>query len=162
MKKQKVFSKYIMDYESTQKGLEIVSLMDSSQKETMFSHTFYKNNKDYLDGFINIDLFVKPKRETTKKNNVIVNLDDYSVSYSGNNQKVSEEDLRLVMSILKNDLANANPIIAKKKALLTKYNNDIKIIKGLEVEGLEFSEEIEKIESQIEELKQEIEDLLEA
>ena len=162
MKKQKVFSKYIMDYESTEKGLEIVSLMDSSKKETMFSHTFYKNNKDYLDGFINIDMFVKPKREATKKNNVIINLDDYSVSYSNNNQKVSEEDLRLVMSILKNDLANANPIIAKKKALLTKYNNDIKIIKGLEVEGLEFSEEIEKLESQIEELKQEIENLLEA
>jgi hypothetical protein len=63
---------------------------------------------------------------------------------------------------LKNDLANTNPEIAKKKALLTKYNNDIKIIKGLEVEGLEFSDEIEKIESQIEILKQEIEDLLEA
>ena len=162
MKKQKVFSKYIMDYESTEKGLEIVSLMDSSKKETLFSHTFYKNNKDYLDEFTNIDMFVKPKRETTQKNNVIINLDDYSVNYSNNNQKVSEEDLRLVMSILKNDLANANPIIAKKKALLTKYINDIKIIKGLEVEGLEFSEEIEKIEDQIDELKQEIEELLEA
>lgn len=162
MRKEKVFSKYIMNYESTEKGLEIVSLTDSSQKETLFSHTFYKNNKDYLDNFTNIDVFVKPKRETTKKNNVIINLDDYSVSYSNNNQKVSEEDLRLVMSILKNDLANANPLIAKKKALLTKYINDIKIIKALEVEGLEFSEEIEKIESQIEELKEEIEELLEA
>lgn len=162
MRKEKVFSKYIMNYESTEKGLEIVSLLDSSKKETLFSHTFYKNNKDYLDSFNNIDLFVKPKKETTKKNNVIINLDDYSVSYSNNNQKVSEEDLRLVMSILKNDLANANPVIAKKKALLTKCNNDIKIIKGLEVDGLEFSEEIEKIESQIEVLKQEIEDLLEA
>ena len=162
MRKEKVFSKYIMSYENTEKGLEIVSLTDATQKETLFSHTFYKNNKDYLDNFINIDLFVKPKRETTKKNNVIVDLDNYSVSYSGNNQKVSEDDLRLVMSILKNELANTNPEIAKKKALLTKYNNDIKIIKGLEVEGLEFSDEIKKIESQIEILKQEIEDLLEA
>jgi hypothetical protein len=162
MRKEKVFSKYIMSYESTENGLEIVSVMDSSQKETLFSHTFYKNNKDYLDNFTNIDLFVKPKRETTKKNNVIVNLDDYSVSYSNNNQKVSEEDLRLVMSILKNEMANASPEIAKKKALLTKYINDIKIIKALEVEGLEFGEEIEKIEKQIEELKEEIEELLEA
>ena len=29
MRKEKVFSKYIMNYESTEKGLEIVSLLDS-------------------------------------------------------------------------------------------------------------------------------------
>ena len=74
MTKEKIFSKYIMSYKNTENGLEIVSLMDSSKKETLFSHTFYKNNKDYLDTFNNIDMFVKPKRETTKKNNIIINL----------------------------------------------------------------------------------------
>ena len=54
MRKEKIFSKYIMSYKNTENGLEIVSLMDSSKKKHYF-HTFYKNNKDYLDNFINID-----------------------------------------------------------------------------------------------------------
>ena len=119
MENKKVFSKYVMSFESD----KITSLLDSNGKETLFSFTFYTSNKEYLDGFTNILTWVKPKKEVIKKNNVIVNLDDYSVSYSNNNEKVNEEDLKQVMKIIKNEMSEANPEIAKQKALLIKYAN---------------------------------------
>lgn len=162
MTKEKVFSKYIMSYESNENGLMIISLMDSSHKEAMFSHTFYKNNKDYLDNFINIKEFVKPKKETQKKHYIVISLDDFSIGYNDNSKKISEEDLKMAMSIVKNEMANANPLIAKKKALLIKYNNDIKTLEALGSDDFEFEDEIEEITKKAAELRKEIEELLEA
>lgn len=155
-KKIKTFSRYTMSYEENQ----ITNLLDSNGKETLFSYTFYMNNKDVLDDFENIALWVKPKRETTIKNNLVINLDDFSVSYSSNNDKVSKEDLELALRVIRNELSEANPEIAKKKALLIKYNNDIKTLKELAIEGMSFNEEIEEINEKIDELKKEINELL--
>lgn len=155
-KKIKTFSRYTMSYEENQ----ITNLLDSNGKETLFSYTFYMNNKDVLDDFENIALWVKPKRETTIKNNLVINLDDFSVSYSSNNDKVSKEDLELALRVIRNELSEANPEIAKKKALLIKYNNDIKTLNELAIEGMSFDEEIEEINEKIDELKNEINELL--
>lgn len=156
MENKKVFSKYVMSFE----GDRITNLLDSNGKETMFSFTFYSNNKDYLDGFTNILEWVKPKKEIVKKNNVIVNLDDYSVSYSSNNEKVNEDDLKLVMKIVKNEMSEANPEIAKQKALLIKYANDIKTLEDLQNEDFDFTIEIEEIKEKIEEAKSKIDEIL--
>lgn len=156
MENKKVFSKYVMSYESN----KITNLLDSNGKETLFSFTFYNNNKEYLDSFTNILEWVKPKKEMIKKNNVIVNLDDYSVSYSSNNDKVSEEDLKQVMKIVKNELSEANPEIAKQKALLIKYANDIKTLEELQGEDFDFTNEIEEIKEKIEEAKTKIDEIL--
>ncbi len=156
MENKKVFSKYIMSFE----GDRITGLLDSNGKETMFNFTFYSNNKDYLDSFTNILEWVKPKKEVVKKNNVIVNLDDYSVSYSSNNERVSEDDLKLVMKIVKNEMSEANPEIAKQKALLIKYANDIKTLEDLQSDGFDFKDEIEEIKEKIEEAKEKIDEIL--
>lgn len=154
---EKIFSKYIMNYE----GNQIKVVLDNNKKETMFSYTFYNNNKEYLDLFENIALFVKPKKERTINNNLIINLDNFEVKYSSNNDKVNEEDLRLAMKILKNELGEVNPEIAKAKALLIKYNNDIKTLKELSSEGLDFEDEVKDLEGKIEDLKDKIEELIE-
>lgn len=156
MENKKVFSKYIMSFE----GDEITSLLDSNGKDTLFSFTFYTSNKEYLDGFTNILTWVKPKKEIVKKNNVIVNLDDYSVSYSNNNEKVNEEDLKQVMKIIKNEMSEANPEIAKQKALLIKYANDIKTLEDLQGDDFDFTIEIEEIKEKIEEAKAKIDEIL--
>lgn len=156
MENKKVFSKYVMSFESNR----IINLLDSNGKETMFSFTFYTSNKDYLDGFTNILEWVKPKKEMIKKNNVVVNLDDYSVHYSSNNDKVSEEDLKQVMKIIKNELSEANPEIAKQKALLIKYANDIQTLEELQGEDFDFTIEIEEIKEKIDEAKTKIDEIL--
>ena len=156
MENKKVFSKYVMSFE----GERITNLLDSNGKEALFSFTFYSNNKEYLEGFTNILEWVKPKKEMIKKNNVIVNLDDYSVSYSSNNERVTEEDLKQVMKIVKNELSEANPEIAKQKALLIKYSNDIKTLEDLQGEDFDFTLEIEEIKEKIEEAKTKIDEIL--
>lgn len=156
METKKVFSKYVMSFE----GDVITNLLDSNGKETLFSFTFYTSNKEYLEGFTNILEWVKPKKEMIKKNNVIVNLDDYSVSYSSNSEKVSEEDLKQVMKIIKNEMSEANPEIAKQKALLIKYANDIKTLEDLQGEDFDFTTEIEEIKEKIEEAKEKIDEIL--
>lgn len=156
MENKKVFSKYVMSFEE----LKIIGLVDSNGKETLFSWTFYQSNKDVLDAFENIDLWVKPKKETNPKKNVIISLDDFACSYSNNNAKVSEEDLNLAMKILRNEMSEQNPEIQKKKALLLKYNNDIKVLNDLASDGMTFDEEIDEINEKIDVLKKEINDLL--
>lgn len=156
MENKKVFSKYVMSFE----GDKITNLLDSNGKETLFSFTFYTSNKEYLDSFTNILMWVKPKKEMIKKNNVIVNLDDYSVSYSSNNEKVNEDDLKQVMKIVKNEMSEANPEVAKQKALLIKYANDIKTLEDLQGEDFDFTSEIEEIKEKIEEAKTKIDEIL--
>lgn len=156
MENKKVFSKYIMSFE----GDRITNLLDSNGKESLFSFTFYTSNKDYLDGFTNILEWVKPKKEIVKKNNIIVNLDDYSVSYSSNNEKVNEEDLKQVMKIVKNELSEVNPEVAKQKALLIKYANDIKTLEDLQGDDFDFTIEIEEIKENIEKAKTKIDEIL--
>ena len=156
MENKKVFSKYVMSFEDDR----ITSLLDSNGKEALFSFTFYTSNKEYLEGFKNILEWVKPKKEMIKKNNIIVNLDDYSISYSSNNEKVNEEDLKQVMKIVKNELSEANPEIAKQKALLIKYANDIKTLEDLQGDDFDFTIEIEEIKAKIEEAKAKIDEIL--
>lgn len=105
MENKKVFSKYVMSFD----GNKIISLVGSNCKEALFSFTFYSENQGYLDGFTNISEQVKPKKERVKKNKIMVNLDDYSVSYASNSDKVSEEDLKQVMEIVKNELSEGIP-----------------------------------------------------
>lgn len=156
MENKKVFSKYVMSFE----GDKITNLLDSNGKEALFSFTFYTSNKEYLDNFTNVLEWVKPKKEIVKKNNIIINLDDYSVSYSSNNEKVSEEDLKQVMKIVKNEMSEVNPEIAKQKALLIKYANDIKTLEDLQGDGFDFTNEIEDIKEKIEEAKTKIDEIL--
>lgn len=157
MSNKKVFSKYIMEY----KDNNIISVLDSSNKETMFSFTFYNSNKEVLDMFDNILDFVKPKRETKKYKNLVINLENFSLRYSSNETKISEEDLKLALKIVRSELSDANPEIAKRKALLVKYHNDIKTLEALEVDGLTFEEEKEDINEKIDALRVEIDTLLE-
>jgi len=156
MENKKVFSKYVMSFENER----IMSLLDSNGKDTLFSFTFYTSNKEYLDNFTNILEYVKPKKEMVKKNNIIVNLQDYSVHYSSNNEKVSEEDLKQVMKIIKNEMSEANPEIAKQKALLIKYANDIKTLEDLQSGDFDFTVEIEEIKEKIYEAKEKIDEIL--
>lgn len=153
---QKVFSKYIMNY---QEDL-ITYLSDSKGKATLFNYTFYMKNKEFLDLFKNIDEFVKPKREKEKKNTIVINLDEFSIYYSKNNKKVDEEDLKKAMKIVKNALSDENAEIAKNKALLIKYVNDIKILKNLEIDNMSFEDEIKELEEKIETLKKAIDNAL--
>lgn len=153
---QKVFSKYIMNY---QEDL-ITYLSDSKGKATLFNYTFYMKNKEFLDLFKNIDEFVKPKREKEEKNTIVINLDEFSIYYSKNNKKVDEEDLKKAMKIVKNALSDENAEIAKKKALLIKYVNDIKILKNLEIDNMSFEDEIKEFEAKIETLKKAIDNAL--
>ena len=160
MENKKVFSKYVMSFENDFEGNKITNLLDSNGKETLFSYTFYTRNKDYLDDFTNILEYVKPKKEMIKKNNIIVNLDNYSVSYSSNSDKVNENDLKQVMKIIKNEMSEANPEIAKQKALLIKYANDIKTLEDLQSDDFDFTIEIEEIKEKIEEAKEKIDEIL--
>ena len=153
---QKVFSKYIMNY---QEDL-ITYLSDSKGKATLFNYTFYMKNKEFLDLFKNIDEFVKPKREKEEKNTIVINLDEFSIYYSKNNKKVDEEDLKKAMKIVKNALSDENAEIAKNKALLIKYVNDIKILKNLEIDNMSFEDEIKEFEEKIETLKKAIDNAL--
>lgn len=153
---QKVFSKYIMNY---QEDL-ITYLSDSKGKATLFNYTFYMKNKEFLDLFKNIDEFVKPKREKEEKNTIVINLDEFSIYYSKNNKKVDEEDLKKAMKIVKNALSDENAEIAKNKALLIKYVNDIKILKNLEIDNMSFEDEIKELEAKIETLKKAIDNAL--
>lgn len=153
---QKVFSKYIMNY---QEDL-ITYLSDSKGKATLFNYTFYMKNKEFLDLFKNIDEFVKPKREKEEKNTIVINLDEFSIYYSKNNKKVDEEDLKKAMKIVKNALSDENAEIAKNKALLIKYVNDIKILKNLEIDNMSFEDEIKELEEKIETLKKAIDNAL--
>lgn len=153
---QKVFSKYIMNY---QEDL-ITYLSDSKGKATLFNYTFYMKNKEFLDLFKNIDEFVKPKREKEEKNTIVINLDEFSIYYSKNNKKVDEEDLKKAMKIVKNALSDENAEIAKNKALLIKYVNDIKILKNLEIDNMSFEDEIKEFEAKIETLKKAIDNAL--
>lgn len=153
---QKVFSKYIMNY---QEDL-ITYLSDSKGKATLFNYTFYMKNKEFLDLFKNIDEFVKPKREKEEKNTIVINLDEFSIYYSKNNKKVDEEDLKKAMKIVKNALSDENAEIAKNKALLIKHVNDIKILKNLEIDNMSFEDEIKELEEKIETLKKAIDNAL--
>lgn len=153
---QKVFSKYIMNY---QEDL-ITYLSDSKGKATLFNYTFYMKNKEFLDLFKNIDEFVKPKREKEEKNTIVINLDEFSIYYSKNNKKVDEEDLKKAMKIVKNALSDENAEIAKNKALLIKYVNNIKILKNLEIDNMSFEDEIKELEEKIETLKKAIDNAL--
>ena len=153
---QKVFSKYIMNY---QEDL-ITYLSDSKGKATLFNYTFYMKNKKFLDLFKNIDEFVKPKREKEEKNTIVINLDEFSIYYSKNNKKVDEEDLKKAMKIVKNALSDENAEIAKNKALLIKHVNDIKILKNLEIDNMSFEDEIKELEEKIETLKKAIDNAL--
>lgn len=156
MKKEHLFSKYVMIYSED----IIENLKDNNGKNTLFSFSFYNQNKSFLDNFKNILSFVKPKKETTKNNNLIINLDDFNVRYQSNNEEIKEEDIKIAMNILKNVFSENNPVLNKKKALLIKYQNDVKMLKELEDENFTFAEEIEEIEIKIEEIKKEISDIL--
>lgn len=159
---KKVFSKYVMSFTDENDVLKITTLHDSKGDECLFSNTFYNNNKEYLDTFENIMEWVKPKREIVKKNNIVINLDDYSVHYSSSQEKIKEEDLKQCIRIIKNELVEKNPEIAKHKALLIKYNNDIKTLEELENSDstFDFGDEKEEIAKKIEDTKKTIDDLL--
>lgn len=159
MKDIKVFSFYTMEFSDN----TIKSVIGKNGKETQFSHTFYKSNQEYLDTFENINSFVKDKKEKSKSNNVIINLEDFTITFTNEEEQSEEmlqEDLKMAIRILKNEITKNNPQVQKQKALLIKYTNDIKTLKDLLSEGMDFQKEIEELELQVLEVKETIEKLL--
>ena len=88
---------------------EIKKVTDANGVDTMFTYSFYSNNQEYLDSFTNILDFVKPKREQTKTNNIVVDLELLNVRYSSKKADIEPEHLQLALGLIKNALIETDP-----------------------------------------------------
>lgn len=152
--KVKVFLRYTM-YINEEKN-EIINVLGKDGETTKFAFSFYKTNEQYLDQYVNIGEWVKPKREHIKNNNIVINLDDLTVNYSGNLGELEEDDVKLAITLLKNYISENNEELKTLKEQKTKLLNDLKILKSLN----DFKEEEAKIEQEIKEIDLKVEELL--
>lgn len=154
----KSFNRYTMQYNE---DMKITSLLGSDNKEALFSHTFYHSNKEYLDEFVNIASFVKPKREASNKATITIDLEELELRFNNIEDDEKEELLRIAMKIIKNAISEENEELKEHKASLIKLNSDLKTLKDLSNEGLGFDEEIKEVNSKIQEVEKKIEEILE-
>ena len=154
----KNFSRYIMHYNEN----KITNLVDGDGKETLFTHTFYNLNNEFLDEFENILDFVKPKRESMKKTTITIDLEDLEVRYNNLEELEKNEALQIALKVIRLAMSEENEEVKELKEELIKNENDLKTLLELEEDGLIFEEEKEEINKTIEEIKEKINTIINA
>lgn len=149
----KLFSRYQMVYAKETK--EIKKVTDANGVDTMFTYSFYSNNQEYLDSFTNILDFVKPKREQTKTNNIVVDLELLNVRYSSKKADIEPEHLQLALGLIKNALIETDPRAKELRNELRTFRSRLDTYKEMQMSMPErdLSEGIADLERQVAEVE---------
>ena len=154
---QKIFFQYQMSFEYNEEEKKVITnVTKSSGKTTKFTSSFYEKNEAFLNTFINIDKWVKPKKEREKKEpKLYIDLENLKVAYS-DDKKVSISDLKQALLILKRELSRENPKSQKIEKELIDNKNNLRILKNLASEKMPFTKEINELEEKVTNLKKEL------